>query len=88
MLSGEPNIAQNSPPVRYAAGFCMCWDLKGEKWMFFRVMFFVLCRLLTSYGQESSLRQPIGGHDVSLPESEYVGVEKTVERPAVADWMV
>jgi hypothetical protein len=46
-----------------------------------------LCRLLTSSGQDSSLRQPIGSHDASRPESEYAGVETAVERPTVADWM-
>jgi len=46
-----------------------------------------LCRLLSSSGQKSSLRQPIGSHDANLPESECAGVETAVERPEVADWM-
>ena len=46
-----------------------------------------LCRLLTSSGPVSSLTQPIGSHDVNLPESECVGVETAVERPLVAGWM-
>ena len=46
-----------------------------------------LWRLLTPSGPDSSLRQPIGSHDVSLPESACVGVETAVERPTVVDWM-
>ena len=46
-----------------------------------------LCRLLTSFGPDSSLKQPIGSHDANRPGSECGGVEIAMERPPVEDWM-